>query len=71
MLSECTTPLRTESSSKRREMSEKLRSGDRDEPELRARRVEPLGVAATNDVDALLALKPDCVVYNPMLIDVG
>ncbi len=25
-----------------------------------------LGVAATNDVDALLALKPDCVVYNPM-----
>ena len=30
----------------------------------------PLGVAATNDVDALLALKPDCVVYNPMWIDV-
>ena len=27
---------------------------------------ERLGVAATNDVDALLALKPDCVVYNPM-----
>jgi len=26
----------------------------------------PLGVAATNDVDALLALRPDCVVYNPM-----
>ncbi|HVV37273.1 MAG TPA: hypothetical protein VHC63_11765 [Acidimicrobiales bacterium] len=24
------------------------------------------GVAATNDVDALLALKPDCIVYNPM-----
>jgi hypothetical protein len=24
------------------------------------------GVIATNDVDALLALKPDCVVYNPM-----
>ena len=24
------------------------------------------GVAATGDVDALLALKPDCVVYNPM-----
>jgi hypothetical protein len=23
------------------------------------------GVAATNDIDALLALKPDCVVYNP------
>jgi 2,4-diaminopentanoate dehydrogenase len=30
----------------------------------------PLGVAATNDVDALLALKPDCVVYNPMWINV-
>lgn len=28
--------------------------------------VEPLGVAATHDVDALLALRPDCVVYNPM-----
>ena len=26
----------------------------------------PLGVAATDDVDALLALRPDCVVYNPM-----
>jgi hypothetical protein len=32
--------------------------------------IESLGVAATNDVDALLALKPDCVVYNPMWIDV-
>ena len=28
--------------------------------------IEPVGVTATNDVDALLALKPDCVVYNPM-----
>jgi hypothetical protein len=28
--------------------------------------VNPLGVAATDDVDALLALRPDCVVYNPM-----
>ena len=28
--------------------------------------IEPLGVVATNDVDALLALKPDCVAYNPM-----
>ena len=28
--------------------------------------IDPIGVAATNDVDALLALKPDCVVYNPM-----
>jgi hypothetical protein len=26
----------------------------------------PLGVTATDDVDALLALKPDVVVYNPM-----
>ncbi|MBY8862312.1 dihydrodipicolinate reductase [Nocardia sp. CA2R105] len=33
--------------------------------------IEPLGVAATNDVEALLALKPDCVVYNPMWCDVG
>ena len=32
--------------------------------------IAPLGIAATNDVDALLALKPDCVVYNPMWIDV-
>ena len=28
-----------------------------------------LGLAATDDVDALLALKPDCVVYNPMWLD--
>ncbi|MFF3571605.1 NAD(P)H-dependent amine dehydrogenase family protein [Nocardia jiangxiensis] len=32
--------------------------------------IDPLGVTATNDVDALLALKPDCVIYNPMWIDV-
>lgn len=32
--------------------------------------IEPLGITATNDVDALLALKPDVVVYNPMWIDV-
>lgn len=32
--------------------------------------LEPNGVLATNEVDALLALKPDCVVYNPMWIDV-
>jgi 2,4-diaminopentanoate dehydrogenase len=31
--------------------------------------IEPLGVAATNDVDALLALKPDCVLYSPMWSD--
>jgi hypothetical protein len=28
--------------------------------------IEPLGIPATDDVDALLALQPDCVVYNPM-----
>lgn len=32
--------------------------------------IDPIGVAATNDVDALLELKPDVVVYNPMWIDV-
>jgi hypothetical protein len=25
----------------------------------------PIGIAATNDIDALLALEPDCVVYTP------
>lgn len=28
--------------------------------------IEPVGVAATDDVEGLLALEPDCVVYNPM-----
>jgi hypothetical protein len=28
--------------------------------------LDPLGIAVTDDVDALLALRPDCVVYNPM-----
>jgi hypothetical protein len=32
--------------------------------------IDATGVAATNDVDALLALKPDIVVYNPMWPDV-
>ncbi len=32
--------------------------------------IEPLGVTATNDVEALLALKPNCVVYNPMFANV-
>ncbi|WP_068269275.1 dihydrodipicolinate reductase [Aldersonia kunmingensis] len=32
--------------------------------------IEPLGVTATDDVDALLGLRPDVVVYNPMWIDV-
>jgi hypothetical protein len=26
--------------------------------------IDPLGVTATKDVEALLALKPDCVVYS-------
>ncbi len=30
----------------------------------------PVGVTVTNDVDELLALRPDCVIYNPMWIDV-
>jgi hypothetical protein len=33
--------------------------------------IEPLGIVATDDVDALLALEPDCVVYNPKWPDVG
>ncbi|HPG24288.1 MAG: dihydrodipicolinate reductase [Spirochaetaceae bacterium] len=32
--------------------------------------IEPLGVAATNDVEALLALEPDCISYNPLWPDV-
>jgi 2,4-diaminopentanoate dehydrogenase len=31
--------------------------------------IDPVGVAATDDVDALLALKPDCVLYTPMWHD--
>ena len=30
----------------------------------------PLGVRATNDLDAIIALKPDCVVYMPLHPDV-
>ncbi|MET0996508.1 MAG: dihydrodipicolinate reductase, partial [Mycobacterium sp.] len=32
--------------------------------------IDPLGVTASDDVDALLALKPDFVVYNPMFADI-
>lgn len=32
--------------------------------------LDPVGIVATDDVDALLALRPDCVVYNPMGLDV-
>ena len=28
--------------------------------------IEPLGVTATDDIDALIELEPDCVIYNPM-----
>ena len=31
--------------------------------------IAPLGVAATRDVDALLALDADCVLYSPILAD--
>jgi len=31
---------------------------------------EPCGVLATNDIDALLALEPDCIVYTPLHPDV-
>jgi hypothetical protein len=32
--------------------------------------IAPLGVTATDDVEALFALRPDCVVYNPKWPDV-
>ena len=32
--------------------------------------VDPVGVTATDDVEALLALAPDCAVYNPKFPDV-
>jgi 2,4-diaminopentanoate dehydrogenase len=32
---------------------------------------EPVGIAATNDIDALIALKPDCVLYMPLHPDIG
>lgn len=32
--------------------------------------IEPLGVAATDDIDALIELAPDCVIYNPMWPDI-
>lgn len=33
--------------------------------------IDPIGVAATNDVDAICALDADCVVYAPLLADEG
>ncbi|HWE56559.1 MAG TPA: hypothetical protein VG435_13680 [Acidimicrobiales bacterium] len=32
--------------------------------------IDPIGVTATDDIDALLDLKPDCVVYNPKWLDI-
>ena len=32
--------------------------------------LDPIGVEATDDVEALLALGPDCVLYNPLFPDV-
>ena len=32
--------------------------------------LEPLGIIATNDIDVLFGSRPDCVVYNPMWLDV-
>ena len=32
--------------------------------------IDPIGVAATDDVQALLDLRPDCVIYNPLWPDV-
>ena len=32
--------------------------------------VAPFGIAATRDIDALLALKPDCILYAPQFPDV-
>jgi 2,4-diaminopentanoate dehydrogenase len=32
--------------------------------------IQPMGVRATDDIDALLNLKPDCAVYNPMFASV-
>jgi hypothetical protein len=32
--------------------------------------IDPVSVVATDDTDALLALRPDCVVYNPIRPDV-
>ena len=31
--------------------------------------IDPVGVTATDDVDEILALDADCVVYSPMLAD--
>lgn len=43
------------------------RKAGRDAGELAG--IAPLGVAATQDVDALLALDADCVLYSPILAD--
>lgn len=42
---------------------------DKDIGELLGR--EAIGIRSTNDIAALLALKPDCVCYNPMWYDIN
>ena len=32
--------------------------------------IDPIGIVATDDIDALLALRPDCVIYNPKWPDI-
>ncbi len=32
--------------------------------------IAPIGIAATNSIDAIIALKPDCVLYMPHVFDV-
>lgn len=41
----------------------------KDAGELARRNDLNTGIAATNDVDALLALQPDCIVYSPLMAD--
>ncbi len=31
--------------------------------------LDPVGVAATSDLDAVLALRPDCIIYSPLHLD--
>ncbi|MCR9104459.1 MAG: dihydrodipicolinate reductase [Gammaproteobacteria bacterium] len=33
--------------------------------------IAPLGIAASNDIDALIALQPDCVSYSPLYPDIN
>ena len=31
--------------------------------------MQPLGIKATNDIDALLAMEADCIMYSPIMAD--